>query len=228
MATSGTKTSTLFVDEIIDEALSRIGSEPTTGKEASSARRTLNIMMREWANRGIQLWTIDEATQTVTEGTANYTLDSFTLDILEAVISRTENSDRTDFQMDRMNREDYLNIPVKANKGRPSQFFLDMQRAAPVVYLYPTPDNSTDVFRYSRRNRIQDITASTETIDIPDSFLPCAVSGLTYYMAQKRPQIDINRRQELKAYYEQDWEKAREEDRERASFFIQPKVRGYA
>ena len=119
MATSGTKTSTLFVDEIIDEALSRIGSEPTTGKEASSARRTLNIMMREWANRGIQLWTIDETTQTLTEGTANYTLDSFTLDILEAVISRTESSTRTDFQMDRVNREDFLNIPVKTTKGRP-------------------------------------------------------------------------------------------------------------
>ena len=191
MATSGTKTSTLFVDEIID---------------------------------GIQLWTIDETTQTLTEGTANYTLDSFTLDILEAVISRTENSQRTDFQMSRINREDYLNIPVKSTKGRPSQFFLDMQRAAPVIYLYPTPDNSTDVFRYSRRNRIQDITASTETIDIPDSFLPCAVSGLTYYMAQKRPQIDINRRQELKLQYEEEFKRAIDDGREKVDLKIYPKL----
>lgn len=224
MATSGTKTSTLYVDEIIDEALSRIGSEPTTGKEASSARRTLNIMMREWTNRGIQLWTIDETTQTVTEGTSNYTLDSYTLDILEAVISRTENSQRTDFQMDRINREDYLNIPVKATKGRPSQFFLDMQRAAPVIYLYPTPDNSTDVFRYSRRNRIEDITASTESIDIPDSFLPCAVSGLAFYMAQKRPQIDINRRQELKLQYEEEFKRAIDDGREKVDLKIYPKL----
>ena len=128
MATSGTKTWTLYVDEVIDEAMSRIGSEPITGNEAKGARRSLNIMMRDWANRGIQLWTIDEATQTVTEGTANYTLDTYTIDVTEAVISRTENSVRTDFQMERINREDYLNIPVKSTKGRPSQYFLDMQR----------------------------------------------------------------------------------------------------
>ena len=116
MATSGTKTWTLYVDEVIDEAVSRIGSDPITGKEASSARRTLNIMMRDWGNRGVQLWTIDETTQTVTEGTANYTLDTYIVDITEAVLSRTENSVRTDFQMEKINREDYMNIPVKSTK----------------------------------------------------------------------------------------------------------------
>ena len=224
MATSGTKTWTLYVDEVIDEAMSRIGSEPITGNEAKGARRSLNIMMRDWANRGIQLWTIDEATQTVTEGTANYTLDTYTIGVTEAVISRTENSVRTDFQMERINREDYLNIPVKSTKGRPSQYFLDMQRAAPVVYLYPTPDNSTDVFRYKRRNRIEDITASTESIDIPDRFLPSAVSGLSFYMAQKRPQIDINRIQELKLQYEEEFKRALDEGREKVDLKIYPDI----
>ena len=224
MATSGTKTWTLYVDEVIDESMSRIGSEPITGNEAKGARRSLNIMMRDWANRGIQLWTIDEATQTVTEGTANYTLDTYTIGVTEAVISRTENSVRTDFQMERINREDYLNIPVKSTKGRPSQYFLDMQRAAPVVYLYPTPDNSTDVFRYKRRNRIEDITASTESIDIPDRFLPSAVSGLSFYMAQKRPQIDINRRQELKLQYEEEFKRAIDDGREKVDLKIYPKL----
>ena len=224
MATSGTKTWTLYVDEVIDEAMSRIGSEPITGNEAKGARRSLNIMMRDWANRGFQLWTIDEATQTVTEGTANYTLDTYTIGVTEAVISRTENSVRTDFQMERINREDYLNIPVKSTKGRPSQYFLDMQRAAPVVYLYPTPDNSTDVFRYKRRNRIEDITASTESIDIPDRFLPSAVSGLSFYMAQKRPQIDINRRQELKLQYEEEFKRALDEGREKVDLKIYPDI----
>ena len=224
MATSGTKTWTLYVDEVIDEAISRIGSDPTTGKEASSARRTLNIMMRDWGNRGVQLWTIDETTQTVTEGTANYTLDTYIVDITEAVLSRTENSVRTDFQMAKINREDYLNIPVKSTKGRPSQFWLDMQRAAPVVYLYPTPENSTDVFRYKRRNRIEDITASTESIDIPDRFLPCAVSGLSFYMAQKRPQIDINRRQELKLQYEEEFKRALDDGREKVDLRIVPNI----
>ena len=224
MATSGTKTWTLYVDEVIDEAISRIGSDPTTGKEASSARRTLNIMMRDWGNRGVQLWTIDETTQTVTEGTANYTLDTYIVDITEAVLSRTENSVRTDFQMSKINREDYMNIPVKSTKGRPSQFWLDMQRAAPVVYLYPTPQNSTDVFRYKRRNRIEDITASTESIDIPDRFLPCAVSGLSFYMAQKRPQIDINRRQELKLQYEEEFKRALDDGREKVDLRIVPNI----
>ena len=224
MATSGTKTWTLYVDEVIDEAMSRIGSEPITGNEAKGARRSLNIMMRDWANRGIQLWTIDEATQTVTEGTANYTLDTYTIGVTEAVISRTENSVRTDFQMERINREDYLNIPVKSTKGRPSQYFLDMQRAAPVVYLYPTPDNSTDVFRYKRRNRIYDITASTESIVIRDRFLPSAVSGLSFYMAQKRPQIDINRRQELKLQYEEEFKRALDEGREKVDLKIYPDI----
>ena len=224
MATSGTKTWTLYVDEVIDEAISRIGSDPTTGKEASSARRTLNIMMRDWGNRGVQLWTIDETTQTVTEGTANYTLDTYIVDITEAVLSRTENSVRTDFQMEKINREDYMNIPVKSTKGRPSQFWLDMQRAAPVAYLYPTPQNSTDVFRYKRRNRIEDITASTESIDIPDRFLPCAVSGLSFYMAQKRPQIDINRRQELKLQYEEEFKRALDDGREKVDLRIVPNI----
>ena len=117
-----------------------------------------------------------------------------------------------------------LNIPVKSTKGRPSQYFLDMQRAAPVVYLYPTPDNSTDVFRYKRRNRIEDITASTESIDIPDRFLPCAVSGLSFYMAQKRPQIDINRRQELKLQYEEEFKRALDEGREKVDLKIYPDI----
>ena len=180
--------------------------------------------MRDWGNRGVQLWTIDETTQTVTEGTANYTLDTYLVDITEAVLSRTENSVRTDFQMEKINREDYLNIPVKSTKGRPSQFWLDMQRAAPVVYLYPTPENSTDVFRYKRRNRIEDITASTESIDIPDRFLPCAVSGLSFYMAQKRPQIDINRRQELKLQYEEEFKRALDDGREKVDLRIVPNI----
>ena len=90
--------------------------------------------------------------------------------------------------------------------------------------LYPTPDNSTDVFRYSRRNRIEDITASTESIDIPDSFLPCAVSGLAFYMAQKRPQVDINRRQELKLQYEEEFKRAIDDGREKVDLKIYPKL----
>ena len=138
MATSGTRTFTLAVDEIIEDAYARIGGEPQTGKEASVGRRQLNLLLQEWSNRNIQLWTVTESTQTLTANTASYTLNSHTVDITEAVIQKT-NSDSTvtDFELERISRDDYLKIPNKADTGRPSQYFLDKQ-VTPKVFLYPT------------------------------------------------------------------------------------------
>ena len=223
MATSGTRTFTLYVDEIIEEAYSRLGGEPQTGKEASVGRRALNLLFKEWLNRSIQLWSVTESTQTLTVGTANYTLNAWTVDIEEAVISKTNSDDsRTEFELERITRDDYLKIPNKANKGRPSQYFLDKQ-LTPKVFLYPTPDNA-DVFKFNERRRIEDITLSTETVDIPDRFLPCAISGLSYYLALRRPQIDINRRQELKVLYEEELKRAMEDNREKVDLIIQPEI----
>jgi len=172
MATSGTRTFTLAVDEIVEEAFSRIGGEPQTGKEAQQGRRALNLLLQEWLNRSVQLWTVSPASQSLTANTASYTLNSYTVDIEEAVIRKT-NSDNTvtDFELERISRDDYLNIPNKSDTGRPSQYFLDKQ-LTPVVFLYPTPDDSTDVLRFNERKRIEDITAATENVDIPDSFYP--------------------------------------------------------
>ena len=224
MATSGTRTFTLYVNEIIEEAYSRIGGETITGKESSSARRSLNLLFKEWSNRSIQLWSVSEATQTLTSGTANYTLNSYTIDVEEAVISVT-NADgtRTDFEMERISRDDYLRIPDKSNSGRPSQYFVDKQ-LTPVVYLYPTPD-SADSFRYKERKALEDITAATETIDIPNRFLPCAISGLAYYLSLKRPQIEMQRRQELKMLYEEEFNRAMQDNREKVDLKITPDLR---
>ena len=224
MATSGTRTFTLAVDEIIEDAYARIGGEPQTGKEASVGRRQLNLLLQEWSNRNVQLWTVTESTQTLTANTASYTLNSHTVDITEAVIQKT-NSDSTvtDFELERISRDDYLKIPNKTDTGRPSQYFLDKQ-LTPVVYLYPTPD-AADVFKFNERRRIEDITAATETVDMPDRFLPCAVSGLAYYLALRRPQIEIQRRQELKMLYEEELRRAMEDNREKVDMIIKPDLR---
>ena len=225
MATSGTRTFTLAVDQIIEEAFSRIGGEPQTGKEAQQGRTSLNLLLQEWLNRSVQLWTITESTQSLTSGTANYTLNTHTVDIEEAVIQVT-NSDSsvTDFQLERISRDDYLKIPNKSDQSRPSQYFLDKQ-LTPVIYLYPTPDDSTHVFKYNERRRIEDITASTENIDIPDRFLPCAISGLSYYLSLKRPQIEMPRRQELKMLYEEEFQRAMQDNREKVDLIIRPDLR---
>jgi len=222
MATSGTRSFALKVDEIIDEAFARIGGEPQLGKEVLSARRSLNIMLRDWTNRGVLLWSTDEQTVSLTEGTASYTLDAGTVDILEAVLQTTVSGDTTDINLTRISREDYLEIPNKTSKGQPSQYFLDRQRAAPVIFLYPTPDDSTDVFKFRRSKKVEDITASNEDIDVPDRFYPCLISGLAYYLSLKRPQIEINRRQELKFIYEEEFDRAATEDREKVDLRIMP------
>ena len=105
-----------------------------------------------------------------------------------------------------------------------SQYFLDKQ-LTPVIYLYPTPDDSTQVFKYNERRRIEDITASTENIDIPDRFLPCAISGLSYYLSLKRPQIEMPRRQELKMLYEEEFQRAMQDNREKVDLIIRPDLR---
>ena len=224
MATSGTRTFTLYVNEIIEEAYSRIGGETITGKESSSARRSLNLLFKEWSNRSIQLWSVSESTQTLTSGTANYTLNSYTIDVEEAVISVTNADDtRTDYEMERISRDDYLRIPDKSNSGRPSQYFVDKQ-LTPIIYLYPTPDDA-DTFRYKERKALEDITAATESVDIPNRFLPCAISGLAYYLSLKRPQIEMQRRQELKMLYEEEFNRAMQDNREKVDVKITPDLR---
>ena len=155
MATSGTRTFTLEVDEIIEEAFSRIGGEPQTGKEASQGRRSLNLMLQDWTNRNVQLWTVSSESQALVANTTSYTLTSSIIDIEDAVIQVTNSdSSTTDMELERISRDDYLKIPNKNDTGRPSQFFLDKQ-LTPVLFLYPTPSNSSDIFKYSQRKKMR-------------------------------------------------------------------------
>jgi len=220
MATSGTKTFALDTGEVIEEAYELAGLEARTGYDAATARRSLNVMFADWSNRGINIWTIAQVSLTLTEGTASYTLNSYDIDILEAVIRRTVNGTQTDYQMSRVGRMEYLNIPNKTTEARPTEFFVDRQ-TTPVLKLWPTPENSTDVFVSYRIQRIDDVTASAQDQEIPSRFIPPMVSGLAYYMALKKSPERVPM---LLQIYQQDLRRAQDEDRGRASLHLVPKA----
>ena len=220
MATSGTKTFALDTGEVIEEAYELAGLEARTGYDAATARRSLNIMFADWSNRGINIWTIAEVSLTLTEGTASYTLNSYDIDVLEAVIRRTVNSTQTDYQMSRIGRMEYLNIPNKTTEARPTEFFVDRQ-ATPVLKLWPTPENSTDIFVSYRIQRIDDVSASAQDQEVPSRFIPPMVSGLAYYLSLKK---SPERAPMLLQIYEQDLRRAQDEDSGRASLHLVPKA----
>ena len=204
MATSGTTAFDLNVDELIEEAFERCGLELRTGYDLETARRSLNLMFADWSNRGLNLWVIEERTESLTEGTASYDLDVDLVNVLSAVIRTTSGSDTTDYQVNRISRSDYHYLPDKSIKARPTQFYVE-RSITPKLYLYPAPENSTDVFRYYALTRIQDAGVFTNTLEITFQFLPAMVAGLAYYIAMKRAPDRI---QLLKQVYDEEWQRA--------------------
>ena len=217
MTTSGTRTFNLDIAEVIEEAYERCGLEVRTGYDAKTARRSLNLMFADWANRGLNLWTVAQGTTTLTQGTSTYTLGADVVDILEMVLRRSG----TDYEVERISRGEYLNFPNKTDQGRPSQFYLDRQ-IQPVITLWQTPENSTDQLIYYYVQRIEDAGALVNTADLPFRFLPCMVAGLAYYLAMKRAP---ERLQILKAVYEEEFQRAAEEDEDRVALKLQPSAR---
>tara|TARA_R100001443_G_scaffold24201_3_gene36385 strand:- start:3655 stop:4329 length:675 start_codon:yes stop_codon:yes gene_type:complete len=220
MATSGTKTFQLTIADTIEEAYELAGLELRTGYDAETARRSLNIMFADWSNRGVNLWTIDQVTTSLTSGTNSYTLNAYDIDIVSAIIRQVDNSTTTDLQITRIGRTEYLNIPDKDSTGRPTQYFLDRQ-TTPVVKLYPTPDSvATYSFVANTIQRIDDVSASAQDPEVPSRFMPCMASGLAYYIAMKR---NPERVPLLKQQYEQDFKLAADEDRGRVSLHLVPR-----
>ena len=214
MAVSDSTDFELDVSDYIEEAFERCGLEVRTGYDLKSAKRSLNLMLAEWANRGLNQWTIAQSTQALTESTGTYTLNSKVIDILSVVVRRSN----TDYALDRISRDAYLAIPTKSTEGRPSQFFLDRQ-ISPVLKLWPVPENSTDVIHYDALTRMDDADTYGNTLDVPFRFYPCLAAGLAYYISIKRAP---NKAQLLKAVYEEELERAMTEDRDRASFKVVP------
>tara|TARA_R100001460_G_scaffold60275_1_gene100266 strand:+ start:35 stop:700 length:666 start_codon:yes stop_codon:yes gene_type:complete len=219
MTTSGSTDFELAVDDYIEEAFERCGLEIRTGYDLKTAKRSLNLMLAEWANRGLNQWTIVQRTQALTADDTEYDLGDDVIDVLSLVVRRSG----TDFNMSRISRDTYLSIPTKTTTGRPTQYFLDRQ-ITPNLKIWPAPENSTDVIHYDALTRIQDADTMQNTVEIPFRFYPCLSAGLAYYISLKRAPDRI---QLLKNIYEEEFDRAMAEDRDRSSFTIAPSLDYY-
>ena len=219
MTVSGSTNFELDVSDYIEEAFERCGLEARTGYDLKTAKRSLNLLFADWANRGLNQWTITQRTQTVTQGDADITLGADVIDVLSMVVRR----DSTDISMERVSRDEYLSIPNKSTQARPTQFFIDRQ-ITPVLKIWPAPENSTDILVYDALTRIDDADTFTNTVEVPFRFYPCLAAGLAYYLAIKK---SPDRIQLLKAIYDEEFERAMTEDRDRASFNVSPNLRYY-
>ena len=219
MALSGSTDFELAVDDYIEEAFERCGLETRTGYDLKTAKRSLNLMLAEWANRGLNQWTIVQRTQALTADDSEYSLGTDVIDILSVVVRRSS----TDYSMTRISRDDYLSIATKTTTGRPSQYFLDRQ-ITPNLKIWPAPENSTDVLHYDALTRINDADSMQNTLEVPFRFYPCLAAGLAYYLAIKRAPDRI---QLLKNIYEEEFDRAMSEDRDRSTFTIAPDLSFY-
>ena len=217
MATSGTTTFDLSIDDLVEEAYERCGMRPTSGYQLSSARRSLNLLFLDWANRGLNLWTIEQATYSLTQGTNEIALDASVVNVLEAVIRDPSAGVSTDIYIERISREDWLNVPDKTTQARPAQFYVQRTNI-PKVFFYPAADKNY-TFVYYRIRRIQDAGDYTNTADVNFRFLPCLASGLAYYLSLK---FAADRASALKAIYDEDFQRAALEDRDTASVQFVP------
>ena len=220
MTTSGSRDFDLDVGEIIEEAYERCGLEMRTGYDAKTARRSMNLMFADWANRGLNMWTVTQDTKSITSGTATYSFDATHVDLLEVVL---RNSGGTDFTLTQMSRSEYLTIPNKATTGQPSQYFFDRQ-VTPTITLWATP-NATYTLVYYYVRRIQDADTLVNTTDTPFRFLPCMVAGLAYYLSMKRAPERV---QLLKSVYEEEFQRAAAEDANSTPLKLTPSMSYYS
>jgi|TARA_R100000329_G_C7588227_1_gene208558 hypothetical protein len=223
MATSGTTAFDLNIDDIIEEAYERCGVRTNSGKDLRSARRSLNLLLSEWGNRGVHLWKVTLKEQLLTAGTATYTTPADCNDVLEAYISTNTGigTSITDVSLTKIDRSAYAALPNKGSRGQPSQYFVNRQ-ITPTITLYLTPDASTYTYvKYYYIGRIQDAGVYTNQTDIVYRFLPCMCSGLAYYLSLKKaPQLT----QGLKLFYEDELQRALTEDGQRTSVYISPQT----
>jgi hypothetical protein len=231
--TSGTSSFNLDINNLVEEAFERCGSELRTGYDLRTARRSLNLLTIEWANRGINLWTIEEGTIPLVQGQISYTLPVDTIDLLDQVVRTGTGQNQQDINITRISESTYITIPNKNAQGRPIQVWINRQSGAtypitgvknPTINVWPAPEQSNYyTFVYFRLRRIQDAgEEGTNTQDIPFRFLPCMVAGLAYHLSLKIPEA-APRIEMLKAIYEQEFQLAADEDREKASLRLAPR-----
>lgn len=247
MTTSGTNSFNLDLNDIIEEAFERCGAELRTGYDFRTARRSLNLLTIEWANRGINLWTIEQGAIPMVQGQITYALPVDTIDLLDSVIRTQTGVEQTDINISRISVSTYATIPNKNAQGRPIQVWINRQSGAtypingnqpnttntstgvnpPNINVWPAPDQSNFyTYIYWRLRRVQDAGNGVNTQDIPFRLLPCLVAGLAYYLSMKLPE-GMSRLEVLKMAYEEQWMLASSEDREKASLRLAPREMFY-
>jgi hypothetical protein len=241
MTTTGTSSFNLDLSDLVEESFERCGQQLRSGYDFRTARRSLNLLTIEWANRGINLWTIEQGTIPMVQGINTYDLPTDTIDLLEHQIrtNQGQQNNQTDITISRISVSTYSTIPNKLAQGRPIQVWVNRQSGAsyptgsnpdrnPQITVWPTPDQGTAQnpyynFVYWRMRRIQDAGNAVNTQDIPFRWLNCMVAGLAYYLSMKLPNIDPQRIVGLKQDYEQQFQFASEEDREKAPIRFIPR-----
>ena len=246
MTTSGTTSFNLNLNELVEEAFERCGVEMRTGYDFRTARRSLNILTIEWANKGINLWTVEQGSIPMVQGQITYPLPVDTIDLIEHVIRTQTGQAQTDININRISVDTYSTIPNKNAQGRPIQVWINRQSGAtypvggqpagtnpstgvdhPSINVWPAPDqNNFYTFVYFRLRRIQDAGSGTTTQDIPFRFIPCLVAGLAYHLSLKLPDA-LERSMGLKAMYDELWQDAADEDREKAPLRLAPRQMFY-
>jgi len=229
MSTSGTTLFNPDLSEIIEEAYERCGIEVRTGYQARTARRSLNYLLTSWANQGINLWTVTPADITLIQGQGTYNLPADCVDIFEQVIRQNQGSqyNQTDIVIPRIALPTYAAIPNKLATGRPVQVWVNRQTPIPQINIWPTPNVSGYIFHYWYLRRLDDAgSTGTVTQEVPFRFFDALTAGLAYQLAMKQPELDANRIQMLKANYDEVFQLARDEDREKAPIRMVP-MAGY-
>ena len=225
MTTSGTTAFNMDLTELVEEAFERCGGELRSGYDLRTARRSLNLLFADWANRGLNMWTFEQGSITLIPGQATYPLPSSTVDLIEHVIRTGAGSASTqaDLTITRISVSTYATIPNKLQQARPIQVWIERRTEIPTITVWPVPDNSqTYTFIYWRLKRIDDAGSGTNTMDVPFRFLNAMVAGLAYYLALKVPN-GAQRLDVLKVQYDEAWQLASEEDREKAAVRFVPR-----
>jgi hypothetical protein len=224
MSLSGTTTFNLDLAEILEEAAERCGMELRTGYAFKTARRSLGLLLLDFANKGINLWTVQEGTIPLVAGTTTYNLPTDTVDLIEHVIRTGTGTSQSDLSISRISVSTYATIPSKTNTGRPVQCYINRQSPTPTITLWPVPDASQSyTLVYWRLRRLQDAGTGATDQDVPFRFLPALIAGTAYHMALKTPE-GMARLPMLKAQYDETLADAMSEDRDRSAVRFVPRV----
>lgn len=224
MTTTNTASFNLDLSEIFEDAADRCGYEIRSGYDFKIARRSLNLLLIEWANKGISLWLIEQGFIPLLTNIGTYDLPSDTIDLLDQVVRTGTGTTQVDINLSRISSSTYATIPAKNTSARPVQVWINRQAQIPQINVWPKPNNDSYTFVYWRLRRIQDAGNASNTQDIPFRFLPALIAGLAYQLSMKLPGVDPNRSVMLKAVYDEAFQIASEEDREKSSLLVVPRM----